>query len=77
MNREFLVIMLIAGTLGAAGGWFFTGMLLDEIYKIHMTLGWLPVVVCALIVFITGMITTSATIRKAAKTSPVKTLRSE
>lgn len=77
LNREFFVIMTIAGAVGAAGGFFLTRMLLDEIYSIHIALSWMPVLLCAFVVFVIGILTTSTTIRKAAKTNPVKTLRSE
>jgi ABC-type antimicrobial peptide transport system permease subunit len=52
-------------------------MLLDEIYAYHITIGVVPVIVCALVIFLIGLCTTSATILKAARSNPVKTLRSE
>jgi putative ABC transport system permease protein len=63
--------------LGSVGGYFATDWLLTSIYTLHVDVGAIPVIVCALVIFTIGLTVTSATIIKAAKANPVKTLRSE
>lgn len=77
LNREFTIILIIAAILGSVGGYFLTGQLLGAIYKYHIPVGIIPVILCAAAIFGIGIFTTSATILKAAKTNPVDTLRSE
>jgi len=77
LNREFVIILTISGVLGSVGGFYLVDLLLAQIYAYHIPVGILPVVICAVIIFIIGIFTTSMTILKAAKANPVKTLRSE
>jgi ABC-type antimicrobial peptide transport system permease subunit len=77
LNREFTVILVIAVILGSVGGYFLTGALLAQIYTYHIPVGIVPVLLCAFSIFGIGILTTSSTILKAAKTNPVDTLRSE
>jgi putative ABC transport system permease protein len=77
LNLEFTIILGIAAVLGSIGGYFLTGALLAEIYKYHIPVGIVPVTLCAAAIFSVGILTTSSTILKAAKTNPVETLRSE
>jgi putative ABC transport system permease protein len=77
LNREFVIILSLAAAAGSVGGYFFTDMLLTEFYAYHISVGWVPVVLCALTIFLIGISTTSSTILKAAQENPVHTLRSE
>ena len=77
LNREFVIILTLAGVVGAVGGFFLTNALLDVIYKYHISIQIVSVVICAAIIFAIGIFTTSVTILKAAKANPVDTLRSE
>jgi putative ABC transport system permease protein len=77
MNKEFVIVLSIASVLGAAAGYFLTDALLSNIYAYRITIGIVPVVSCALIIFGIGIFTTSATILRAAQSNPVDTLRSE
>jgi predicted lysophospholipase L1 biosynthesis ABC-type transport system permease subunit len=77
LNREFMIILIVAAIIGSLGGYFLTGELLGQIYKYHIPVGVIPVILCAAVIFGIGIFTTSATILKAAKTNPVETLRSE
>jgi putative ABC transport system permease protein len=77
INKEFVIILVIAMALGAAGGYYATDWLLSEIYAYHVAVGAIPVVACALSIFFIGISATSTTILKAAKTNPVNTLRNE
>jgi ABC-type antimicrobial peptide transport system permease subunit len=77
LNREFVIILTLAGIIGAVGGFYLTNALLDVIYKFHIPIEVFSVVLCAIVIFCIGIFTTSVTILKAAKANPVDTLRSE
>jgi len=77
LNKEFVIILTISGILGSVGGFYLVDLLLTQIYAYHIPVGVFPVVICAVIIFVIGIFTTSMTILKAAKANPVKTLRSE
>jgi ABC-type antimicrobial peptide transport system permease subunit len=77
LNKEFVIILGVAGILGGVGGYYATNALLSELFAYHIPVGIIPVVVCALVIFLIGILTTSSTIFKAARSNPVDTLRSE
>lgn len=77
INKEFTIILAIAALIGAAAGYYLTDALLSEIYAYHITVGLIPVALCALLIFVIGVGTTSTTIQRAASANPVNTLRSE
>ncbi len=77
LNRKFVLLLGIAGLLGAAGGYFGTAQLLDLIYAYHIPISVLPIVLSVLAIFGIGWSTTSFTIFRAARANPVETLRDE
>ena len=77
LNKEFVIILAIAGILGSVAGYYLTNALLKEIYAFHVPVGIVSVIVCSLFIFGVGIFTTSATIFKAARANPVNTLRNE
>ncbi|HYF70165.1 MAG TPA: FtsX-like permease family protein [Ohtaekwangia sp.] len=77
LNREFVIILMIAVVFGSVGGFYLINALLDEIYAHHIVISIIPIIVCAVGVFAMGMLTTSSTTLKAAKANPVDTLRNE
>ncbi len=77
LNREFLIILSVAATVGAVAGYYLTNALLKVIYAYHVPVGIISIVLSTLFIFILGMFTTSTTIFKAARANPVDTLRNE
>ena len=77
LNREFFIILAIAGVLGSLGGYFGVEALLDNWYAFYKSADVLSIVLCALFIFGIGIATTSMTIFGAAKANPVDTLRDE
>lgn len=77
LNKEFVIILSISVILGSVAGYFLTKALLDEIYAYHITIQFIWVFLCASAVFVIGIATTTSTILQAARSNPVKTLRSE
>ena len=77
LNKEFVIILSIAAVLGSVGGYFLTDMMLGKIYAYHISVGIVSVILCAILIFAVGIITTSSTIFRAAKSNPVDSLRME
>ena len=77
LNREFVIILSIAAVLGSAGGYFLTNLLLGELYAYHIPVGIVSVILCAVLIFSIGIVTTSSTILRAARANPVESLRTE
>jgi putative ABC transport system permease protein len=76
-NKEFIILLLLAGIAGSFGGFYLTNVLLDEIYAYRIPITIVTIITCALIIFFIGILTTSSTILKAARSNPVDTLRNE
>lgn len=77
LNKEFIIILCVAGIVGGVGGYFATNFLLSQLFAYHIPVTLLPVALCSLAIFVLGILTTSSTIIRAARSNPVKTLRSE
>lgn len=77
LNKEFVIVLFVAGIIGSVGGYFLTDAILENIYKHHVAVGIIPVMLCALVIFLVGIFTTSTTTLKAAQSNPVETLRTE
>ena len=77
LNKEFVIILVMAGILGSVGGYFGATWILDLIYAFHIPIKFTPVVLSALLIFIIGISTTSLTIYKGAQANPADTLRNE
>jgi putative ABC transport system permease protein len=77
LNKEFVIILLVAAVAGSAAGYFLINALLDELYAYHIPVGTMSVIGCALLIFVVGIATTSTTILRAAAINPVDTLRNE
>ncbi len=77
INREFVLILSIAALAGALFGSILTDQLMSVIYENHITVKVLTVVLCALLIFSAGFLTTAGSILRAAGANPVDTLRSD
>jgi len=77
LNKDFAIILALAALIGGTSGYFLTSALLANLYAQHMIIGWGTVILSGLIIFVIGILTTSATIFKAATANPTHTLRSE
>ena len=77
LNKEFVIILVVAGILGSAVGFYFTDTILSVIYAHHTAVGITSVIACALFIFCVGISTTSTTIFKAARSNPIRALRNE
>jgi hypothetical protein len=75
LNRGFVVVLFLAVIGGGVGGFYLTDFVMSSFFATHIDVSITPVVGCALLVFVVGTITTSLVILKAAKSSPVETLK--
>jgi len=76
INREFVIILLVSAIFGSVGGFFLTEALMSEIYELHISVGLVTVVVCALLIFGAGFMTTSRSILRAVNRNPMEALQS-
>jgi ABC-type antimicrobial peptide transport system permease subunit len=77
VNREFVMILGLSVFLGGTGGFVLTKSMLSDLYVQHIPVGMVPVVLCSLLVFLIGLSTTSIIIMRAARVSPVLTLKTQ
>jgi ABC-type antimicrobial peptide transport system permease subunit len=77
VNREFVMILGLSVFLGGTGGFVLTTSMLSDLYVQHIPVGMVPVVLCSLLVFLIGLSTTSIIIMRAARISPVLTLKTQ
>jgi len=77
INKEFIFILLIAAVLGSALGYFLSNAVLAMIYKYHVDVGIMTLLLSSLIIIVTGLATTTTTIYKTANANPASTLRDE
>ncbi len=77
VNREFVIILTIASIIGACLGYFLIRMMITEVFPHHVPLEILPIAMCGLLIFVTGLLVTSSTIFRVAISNPVKALKSD
>ena len=77
LNKEFAITMTIAVVLGCILGIFLTNQLLNFIYKYHIGVGPIPIMLGSILIIVVAFLTTSATIYQAANMNPSQTLRDE
>jgi putative ABC transport system permease protein len=76
MSREFSILVLIASILGCPVGWYVMTQWLDH-YAYHVDVGYITLIVAALICLAISLLTISYHSLKVATSDPVKSLRYE
>ncbi|MEO9965440.1 MAG: FtsX-like permease family protein [Reichenbachiella sp.] len=77
LNKEFIIILVLAGIFGGIGGYYGTTWILDLIYAFHISVQFVPIFLSSIGIFIIGIATTSITIYRGARVNPADTLRNE
>ncbi|MBL3657521.1 ABC transporter permease [Fulvivirga sediminis] len=77
VNKEFVILLILATILGSAFGYLLVNLFLDGIYAYHVKVSILPFLLSALVIFLVAFSTISYRIISAIKASPIKALRSE
>lgn len=77
LNREILIILLIACTVATAAGYFAVGSLLDSVFAYHINVSFWHMLLASLVTFLVGLVTVSWQVYKVATSNPVEALRYE
>lgn len=77
INREFIIILIVALVIGCFTSYLFIEELLKSLYAQYMPMNVLSIVLGGLMILTVGVLTTSGTIYKSANTNPVDTLKEQ
>jgi len=77
VNRGYIWIFLIGAAVGCYGGYALTKLLLDLIFGVNAGIATSTLLYSVLVLFIIGGITSGIKVWQAARTNPIKLLRSE
>jgi ABC-type antimicrobial peptide transport system permease subunit len=77
VNREFIIILVIASLIGCTMGYYFMEAFLGNIFKYHIHIGPGIFILSILIIFFTAIVTSGRKIYMAANANPAKSLRYE
>ncbi|MDX1410176.1 MAG: FtsX-like permease family protein, partial [Saprospiraceae bacterium] len=77
ISREFLIILLIAGVLGSAAGYFLSNSLMSSIWSIYVPIGVSVLVISLLIMLVVSGLTIGGRVIRAASVNPADILRDE
>ena len=77
INKEFIVMLLIASVAASATGYFMIKMLLDSVWAYHAGVGLLPCLLATLFIFAIALLTVGWRVYKVATANPVQALRYE
>lgn len=77
IQREFLLILLLASVLGVPLGYWGTNLLLEEVFVYHTDLTAVPTVITLSLVFAAALATVGYKIYQAAVANPADRLRAE
>ena len=77
INKGYFWIFILSGALGCYGGWAFSKLLLDSIFKINSGVPINSLIVSVAVLFIIAAITSGIKVWQAVNTNPVKLLRTE
>jgi len=77
VNREFVIILLIACVGGGAMGWWMSGMLMQSIWDYYQKVSFVSMVVSAIILLTASVISIGYKLYKATRLNPANVLRVE
>ena len=77
INKHYVIVFAVGGLLGGlAGGWF-TGFLLEQIFKVNQGVSTVSVIIAIIGVCIVGALTIGGKLYMVLQTNPADTLKSE
>ncbi len=77
INRQYLLLMIIACILGLPISYFLLDLFFTEVYTYHMPLTLSPLAIATVCLFAVALITVSSQIYKVIVSNPVEALRNE
>ncbi len=77
LNREILIVLLVACAVATAAGYFAVGALLDSVFAYHIDVTLWHTLLASIMTFLVGLATVSWQVYKVATSNPVEALRYE
>jgi ABC-type antimicrobial peptide transport system permease subunit len=77
VNKQFLIIMLVASVLGSVAGYYMTTGLMQQIWAYYINLGADAFILSLAVLFSVSVLTVGYKIYAAANVNPAYTLRNE
>ncbi|MEA3479295.1 MAG: FtsX-like permease family protein, partial [Bacteroidota bacterium] len=77
INRDFVIILLIASVLGSALGYYLSEMLLASIWTIYLDTSVFSFIIPVVFIFLVSMISLSGKVYRAATRNPVDSIKYE
>lgn len=77
MNRDFIIILLVASVLGSALGYYLSEMLLASIWTIYMDTSVISFIIPLFLIFLLSIVTLSGKVYGAATRNPVDSIKYE
>jgi putative ABC transport system permease protein len=77
INREFLLMLLLASVAASVTGYFTLDLMLDSIWAYHVDLGVLPFLGATLAIFLIAVLTVGGRVYATATSNPIHALRYE
>ena len=77
VNREFIIILLIACSIGTFMGYSFMNKFLGDIFKYHLNIGFPSFIISVGLILVTAFSTSGRKIYRASQTDPARSLRYE
>lgn len=77
INKQFIIILLIASVLGVVSGYYLTDMLMGSIYAVYVEMNVASLLVPVVMTFIFAVFTIGGKVYRAAARNPVDSLRHE
>ncbi len=77
IGKPFYFMLLFASAIGSAGGYYLSKMLMDSIWKQHMTINIISITVPVIIMLLISYIAMSSKVLNTLSKNPVKALRYE
>lgn len=77
VNQQYIWLLIIATVIGAPLSYFVMNTFLDAVYKYHVPVNILSILLAVVMVFTVALLTVSSLVVKVVRTSPVNALRNE
>lgn len=77
INRDFIIILLIASVFGSALGYYLSEMLLSSIWTIYLDTTIWSFIIPVSIILVVSMVTLSGKVYQAAARNPVESIKYE
>jgi putative ABC transport system permease protein len=77
INKEFVIILILASALGSFLGWWMSGLLMNSIWDYYRTATFITLLVSSLILFVVCALSIGYKVYSTARVNPANVLREE